>query len=204
MPHAYSAEWKARAARLIKADPWATLPKTQPVWTPLKQVRVTIGLGAETEEMPRHKPHEFARAGTPIGKKDAPRIFAIARELNGQTKCLLASGLVVLETLIFKRWNKYTGRCDPSAVTLARHTGLSVRTVFRALARLRAAGLLSWRRRFQNSNCYAIGVNCQKGSESPDSSLIERGNRLLDALRLAATEVKVPLSLLSAYKLGSA
>lgn len=54
------------------------------------------------------------------------------------------SGLAVLQALLFDFHGKKTGRMDPSYESLARAANVSRATVGRALARLKAAGVLNW------------------------------------------------------------
>jgi len=50
------------------------------------------------------------------------------------------------------------GNCFPKIATVAKATGLSVRTVHRALAALKAKGLLTWKRTGRSSSYFFSGV----------------------------------------------
>jgi len=89
------------------------------------------------------------------------------------------------------------GQCDPSHDTLAADAGCSVKTVARAIARLRLLGLLSWTRRLirdgwrcaQTSNGYCLltpengVISCegQTGRPTLKKSLTLRGGEKSDA-----------------------
>lgn len=214
-----AAEMAAHKARLDawlgpddrKPDPFKDLPRTKPVskWTgfsPLVSVLRRIGPAISTPvEIQRHKTPEFGRFGRPIARADRGRILALARRLNADTRsprrqgCLKATGLLVLETLMFQFVNHFTGRCDPSIKTIARAAGVGIRTVTRAIRRLKEAGLLSWRRRFDASNRYAIG---QSGDLTPGFKIIEGGEDRAALLYQACRALALPESLIQRYGLG--
>lgn len=52
--------------------------------------------------------------------------------------------------------NKDTGRCNPAAETIRKDLGIGDKMMRDALRRLRDAGLISWRRRFQKSSLYEL------------------------------------------------
>jgi hypothetical protein len=89
------------------------------------------------------------------------------RQPGRQDGAVSRNGLAVLRA--FRKIVNYTtGRLDPSIATIARWANISVRSVLRGLAKLRAAGLVTWQRRCsesieggrftlrQESNAYAI------------------------------------------------
>lgn len=118
----------------------------------------------------------------PLSKKDAVKIFHHARRLERQTAitrrdafgrsstqgALGRVGILVLHALAFDFLNYRTGRLDPCRASIAAKAGVSLRTVSRALNRLRDAGILNWVRRCagrlidghfileQESNAYGI------------------------------------------------
>lgn len=90
------------------------------------------------------------------------------------------AGLAVLHALIFEFLNERSGRLDPSYQAIAAKACYSVRTVARALARLKARGVLNWVRRAahyrdgdtwrlaQESNAYGIaGEGSWRGYKAP-------------------------------------
>jgi len=69
---------------------------------------------------------------------------------------LTANEVRVLLALLLHR-NRKTGRCDPSQTTLTKDTGLSDRSIRRALVALRRRGLVSWERIGQRErNAYVV------------------------------------------------
>jgi hypothetical protein len=94
----------------------------------------------------------------PLAKKAAVKIFHDARRLERQTAmtrrdafgrvstqgALGRIGILVLHTLLFDFLNYRSGRLDPSVAAIAEQASVSVRSVFRALGRLRAAGVVHW------------------------------------------------------------
>lgn len=117
-----------------------------------------------------------------LSKKKAAQIFRHARRLEKQTAitrvdafgkrhtqgCIGRCGMAVLYALLFDFLNHRCGRLDPCLATLAAAAGVSLATVKRALARLKAAGVVNWVRRCyatkqdsrfvleQDSNAYAV------------------------------------------------
>lgn len=97
----------------------------------------------------------------PLAKKAAVQIFHRARDFEratGRTRVdaygrrstqgrLGRMGILVLHALLFDFLNYRTGRLDPSYAALAHKACVSVRSVARAVASLRAAGVLHWVRR---------------------------------------------------------
>ena len=97
----------------------------------------------------------------PLSRKEASRLYHDARRFERQTRGRVESayrpgkisaregkigqaGLAVLQALLFDFLNNKSGRMDPCYETLARAANLSRATVGRALARLKAAGVLNW------------------------------------------------------------
>src|SRR4051794_14930619 len=100
------------------------------------------------------KPVQF----TPLPKKAALRLWRYAQELDRQTKekgrhggAVGHTDLQVLHSLIFDFLNFASGRLDPSQAAIADKANLCPRTVATALARLHAAGILTWVRRCAES-----------------------------------------------------
>lgn len=95
----------------------------------------------------------------PLPKKQAVRIFHEARRWERMTRggggkgCIThegkigRSGLLVLHAMLFDFLNYKSGRLDPSWAAIAERACCSVRTVARALARLKRCGILAWVRR---------------------------------------------------------
>lgn len=142
------------------------------------KIKCEVVRGSRPNPRGERPKHLYGSAGTPIAKDDRGRLMALALKLNAETRdgrkqgALKGSGLAVLQALLFIWWDHFTGLCDPAAQTIAAAAGVSVRTVWRALARLRASGLLTRIRRckieggraVQTSNRYEIGSSeCQTG-----------------------------------------
>jgi len=108
-------------------------------------------------------------------KRQAVRLYHEARRFERQTRtagrqdgAIGRNGLAILHALIFDCLNYATGRLDPSYATIARLANISVRSVARGLAKLKAAGVLNWVRRCfekvidgrftlaQETNAYAV------------------------------------------------
>ena len=91
---------------------------------------------------------------TPLPKKAAARLWHRAREWDRATRApgrhggkVGRIGLLVLHSLIFDFLNHKTGQLDPSYEGIAKKAGVSRASVGRALARLKALGILNWVRR---------------------------------------------------------
>lgn len=97
----------------------------------------------------------------PLSKQERVKLWHDARRFDRQTRGhmqsryrpgaisrregkLGISGLAVLYALLFDFHSAKTGRMDPSYETLARAANIGRATVGRALARLKAAGVLNW------------------------------------------------------------
>jgi len=112
----------------------------------------------------------------PMPKKAVIRIYHKAVEWNRRDKLAGKHGgiigshvLLVLHALVFDFLNHRTGRLDPSYSSLQRATRLCRQTIAKALARLKALGIINWIRRCredrdecgrfilrQETNAYAI------------------------------------------------
>lgn len=111
----------------------------------------------------------------PLPKKQAVQLYHKARRFERQTRqpgrqdgALGRNGLAVLHALIFDILNYATGRLDPSYARIAEKACISLRSVARGLANLKAAGVLNWLRRCaeswrdgrfclgQETNAYAV------------------------------------------------
>ena len=97
------------------------------------------------------KPVDF----TPMSKRAAVKLWHNARAFERQTRkpghqdgAIGRNGLAVLHALLFDLLDHATGRLDPTRATIARAACISVRSVDRGLAKLKAAGVLNWARRF--------------------------------------------------------
>lgn len=113
---------------------------------------------------------------TQISRKDAAQLWHRARQWDQETRekgshggIIGRTAMTVLYTLIYDFLNWRTGRLDPKIETIARKSGVSPRAVSTALAKLKALGLINWKRRCetavteagafilrQRSNAYAI------------------------------------------------
>ncbi|HEX4080090.1 MAG TPA: hypothetical protein VHX61_14590 [Rhizomicrobium sp.] len=90
-----------------------------------------------------------------LPKRQAVRLFHEARRFERQTRmpgrqdgAIGRNGLaLLLQAMLFDCINYASGRLDPSHGTLARLANISVRSVARGLAKLKAAGVLHWLRR---------------------------------------------------------
>ena len=111
-----------------------------------------------------------------MAKKMAVRLYHQARRFERQTRsygrqdgALGRNALAVLHALLFDFLNYRTGRLDPSAAAIAAAANVSVRSVWRGIAALKAAGILHVVRRCtevvtddgrfelrQESNAYSI------------------------------------------------
>lgn len=152
---------------------------------------------------------------SPVPKKAVVALWHLARDFERQTRAanrqdgaIGRNGLAVLQALIFDFLNFRTGRLDPSYAGIARAACLSVRSVARGLAKLRAAGVLHWLRRChedhdelgrfrlrQASNAYTVlpasqwrGYRAQAEPPAPESGTWGDHPPLPDALALAARE----------------
>jgi hypothetical protein len=93
-----------------------------------------------------------------ITPNQAKELYRKAEDFERQTRrpgrqdgALGRNGLAVLRALIFGFLNYTTGQLDPGYDSIARKACISVRSVARGLASLKAAGVLNWVRR-----CYPV------------------------------------------------
>ena len=91
---------------------------------------------------------------SPLPKKKAVKFFHKMRDFERQTRqpgkqdgALGRSGLGVMHTLLFDFINYATGRLEPSLAAIACKACMSVSSVKRGLANLKAVGVLNWIRR---------------------------------------------------------
>lgn len=129
-------------------------------------------------------------------RRIAARLYHQARAFERQTRerrkqdgKVGRNGLAILHALLFDFLNHKSGRLDPSYASIARAANISITSVWRGLAKLKAAGLLRWERRcrveianggrpelHQESNAYSIlsvfnwrGYKPAPGAPAPDS-----------------------------------
>jgi hypothetical protein len=83
-------------------------------------------------------------------KREAGRLYHRARDFERQSRApgrqdgaLSRNGLAVLHALLFDFLNFRSGRLDPAIETIAEAACVSVASVKRGLARLKAAGVLA-------------------------------------------------------------
>jgi hypothetical protein len=110
----------------------------------------------------------------PLSRREASRLFHDARRFERQTRGFCESryckgkisaregrlgqcGLSVLHAMLFDFLNNRSGRMDPSYASIAHKACVSVRTVARALARLKEAGVLNWVRRCEPDDTITDG-----------------------------------------------
>lgn len=130
-------------------------------------------------------------------RRMSAKLFHDARRFERQTRrrfrkqdgTLGRNAILVLHALLFDFLNLRTGRMDPSYESIAHKANVSVRSVARGLARLKAAGVINWLRRCkesvvngrycleQESNAYAVCPASQwKGfAPPPDAPKPEPG-----------------------------
>ncbi len=111
----------------------------------------------------------------PLPKRQAVKLYHDARRLERQTRArnrqdgaIGRNGLAVLHAMLFDFLDYASGRLDPSAASIAKAANISERSVWRGLANLRAAGVITWLRRCieavvdgrfvlrQQSNAYGV------------------------------------------------
>ena len=114
------------AHRLAGEAPW-------PVWTGSTRKPVQF------EPMPR-------RAAVKAWH-DARRFERQTRQPGRQDGAIGRNGLAVLHALLFDFLNHATGELTPARATIARAANISVRSVDRGLAKLKASGVINWIRR---------------------------------------------------------
>lgn len=108
-----------------------------------------------------HKAREFER-------RTRGRVVRKDGKISKQDGAIGRTGLAVLHAFLFDFLNHKTGQLDPAYETIAAAASCSVRTVARALVRLKEAGVISWERQLEGavvagryclrqlSNAYAV------------------------------------------------
>ena len=111
----------------------------------------------------------------PLPKRQAVKLYHHARRLERQTRArnrqdgaIGRNGLLTLHALLFDFMRYASGRLDPSIKAIARAANISESSVKRGLAKLKAAGVITWLRRYaenwidgrfvlrQQTNAYAV------------------------------------------------
>jgi hypothetical protein len=94
----------------------------------------------------------------PMPKRMAVRLWHDARKFERQTRkprhqdgAVGRNGLAVLHALLFDFLHYATGELTPTRAAIARAANISVRSVDRGLAKLKAAGALEWTKRCEES-----------------------------------------------------
>lgn len=122
-------------------------------------------------------------------RRAASKIFHNARRFECRTRkpgrqdgAIGRNGILILHTMLFDFIDYATGRLDPGYQAIAYRANISVRSVHRGLAKLKAAGVLNWIRRVyeketapgsrwemaQDTNAYSIITPSQwKGYTPP-------------------------------------
>jgi hypothetical protein len=90
----------------------------------------------------------------PLPKRQAVKLYHHARRLERQTRvrnrqdgAIGRNGLLALHALLFDFMHYASGRLDPSIKAIARAANISERSAARGLAKLKAAGVVTWLRR---------------------------------------------------------
>ncbi len=90
----------------------------------------------------------------PLPKRQAVKLYHHARRLERQTRArnrqdgaIGRNGLLALHALLFDFTHYASGRLDPSIKAIARAANISESSVKRGLAKLKAAGVVTWLRR---------------------------------------------------------
>lgn len=106
----------------------------------------------------RHTAVLVNRNATPfraVSALDRARLWSTAVDMEAKTKskgaaagCFGASGLLVLNALLFRFANTESGRCDPSYSALQAVTGFCRQTIADAINRLAASGIVNVTRRW--------------------------------------------------------
>jgi hypothetical protein len=109
-----------------------------------------------------------------------------------------AGGARVVLIALAEAHNGRTGRCDPSQAGIAEQLGVTLRTVERAVSRLRTLGLVETTRRWHGKGgrtalSYALSIPSELSGESPDKTRrVTRQSR-----RSHPTEVSADIQLLT-------
>ena len=75
---------------------------------------------------------------------DARRFERQTRQRGQQDGVIGRNGLAILHALLFDFMDRATGRLEPTRAEIARAANISIRSVDRGLAKLKAAGVLNW------------------------------------------------------------
>ena len=122
-----------------------------PLGSVLGTVQINHGLGDKAPwpvwSGSTRKPVQFQ----PMTRRQAVKIWHDARSLERQTRqkgkqdgAIGRNGLATLHAFLFDFLNHKTGQLDPTRATIARRANISIRSVDRGLAKLKAAGVLNW------------------------------------------------------------
>ena len=122
-----------------------------PLGSVLGTVQINHGLGEKTPwpvwSGSTRKPVQFQ----PMPRRVAVRKWHDARRYERQTRqagkqdgAIGRNGLAVLHAFLFDFLNHRTGQLTPPRATIARAANISIRSVDRGLAKLKAAGVLNW------------------------------------------------------------
>jgi hypothetical protein len=132
----------------------------------------------------------------PLTKREAVRRYQQARRFERQTRqpgkqdgALGRNGLAIVHAFLFDFLNFRSGRLDPGYKAIARAANISMRSVARGLAKLKACGVISWLRRCsstvdeagrfslaQETNAYSVSPTSQwSGYSEPPPVFPEAG-----------------------------
>jgi hypothetical protein len=139
------------AAPRASADSEGRRYRISPLGSLIGTIRGEFG-GAERAPWPvwsgsTRKPVQFQ----PMPRRVAVRKWHDARRYERQTRqkgkqdgALGRNGLAVLHAFLFDFLNHRTGQLTPTRATIARAANISIRSVDRGLAKLKAAGVINW------------------------------------------------------------
>jgi hypothetical protein len=116
----------------------------------------------------------------PLPRRQAVEIYHDVRRLERRTRhpnhqdgAIGRNGLAVLHALLFDFINHATGRLEPTRAAIARAANVSIRSVDRGLAKLKASGVITWIRQCavqiengicrlkQKANAYFVSAQTQ-------------------------------------------
>jgi hypothetical protein len=146
------------AATLPTADRQARRYRMLPLGAIIGAAQASHQLGGEAPWPVWHgstrKPVQFQ----PMPKRQAVRIWHDARRLERRTRkpghqdgAIGRNGLAVLHAFLFDFINRATGELTPTRATIARAACISISSVDRGLAKLKAAGVINWLRQCAES-----------------------------------------------------